>query len=219
MVDQNIQNMLITSIADLDGDRALALVRHAISDGDDPMLLLSNCQEGMRQVGQRYAERKYYLSGLIMGGEIFAEMMALIRPIVEAKISGDDSGKVLLGTVANDIHDLGKNIVNLLFTCHKFTVYDLGVDVSPEEFVKQAREIQPDLIGLSGLITSAYDSMRDTINLLHANGFHVPIIIGGSQIDDDVCRYTSADYWVTDANEGLKLCKQLLAKSARHDVE
>jgi methanogenic corrinoid protein MtbC1 len=219
MADQNLQNMLITSIADLDGDRALALVRNAISDGDDPMLLLSNCQEGMRQVGQRYAERKYYLSGLIMGGEIFSEMMALIRPIVEAKISGDDSGKILLGTVANDIHDLGKNIVNLLFTCHKFTVYDLGVDVSPEEFVKQAREIQPDLIGLSGLITSAYDSMRDTINLLHTNGFHVPIIIGGSQIDDDVCRYTSADYWVTDANEGLKLCKQLLAKSARPDVE
>jgi methanogenic corrinoid protein MtbC1 len=94
--------------------------------------LPGSCQEGMRQVGQRYAERKYYLSGLI---------------------------------------------------------------------------------------TSAYDSMRDTVSLLHADGFQVPIIIGGSQIDEDVCRYTSADYWVTDANEGLKLCKQLLAKSTRSGVE
>jgi methanogenic corrinoid protein MtbC1 len=167
----------------------------------------------MRQVGQRYAAHKYYLSGLIMGGQIFSDVMSLIRPLVEARISGNASGKVLLGTVANDIHDLGKNIVNMLLTCHKFTVYDLGVDVPPEEFLKKAREIQPDLIGLSGLITTAYDSMRETILILRKNGFRVPIIIGGSQLDDDVCRYTGADCWVTDANEGLKLCKELIAKA------
>jgi methanogenic corrinoid protein MtbC1 len=211
--NQDLHNRLITAIADLKGDEAMDLVRQAISNEDDPILLIANCQEGMRLVGQRYAEHKYYLSGLIMGGQIFADIMGLIRPIVETQISGNASGKILLGTVANDIHDLGKNIVNMLLTCHKFTVYDLGVDVPPEEFVKKARETQPDLIGLSGLITSAYDSMRETIALLRNCGFKVPIIIGGSQIDDDVCRYTLADYWVTDANEGLKLCKQLIAKS------
>lgn len=212
MSNQDLQNELITAIADLNGDEAVGLVLQAISEANDPMMLISNCQEGMRLVGQRYAEHKYYLSGLIMGGQIFADVMGLLRPIVETQISGNASGKILLGTVANDIHDLGKNIVNMLFTCHKFTVYDLGVDVPPEEFVNKAREIQPDLIGLSGLITSAYDSMRDTIVLLRKNGFGTPIIIGGSQLDDDVCRYTRADYWVTDANEGLKLCKQLVAK-------
>jgi methanogenic corrinoid protein MtbC1 len=213
MIDPGLQNRLITAIADLKENEAIDLVRQAISDSDDPLQLLSNCQEGMKLIGQRYAEHKYYLSGLIMGGQIFSDVMGLIRPVVESRISGNASGKILLGTVANDIHDLGKNIVNLLLSCHKFTVYDLGVDVSPEEFVRRAKEIQPDIIGLSGLITSAYDSMRDTVLLLRKNGFQVPIIIGGSQLDDEVCRYTQADRWVTDATEGLTLCKHLIAKS------
>jgi methanogenic corrinoid protein MtbC1 len=207
------KDKLIAAVADLNGEEALNLIRQALSENEDPILLIANCQEGMRLVGQRYSEHKYYLSGLIMGGQIFADAMGLIRPIVETQISGNDSGKILLGTVANDIHDLGKNIVNMLFTCHKFTVYDIGVDVPPEDFVKKALEIQPDLIGLSGLITAAYDSMRDTITQLRRNGIRTPIIIGGSQLDDEICRYTRADYWVTDANQGLVLCKQIIAKA------
>jgi methanogenic corrinoid protein MtbC1 len=213
MSDPGLQNRLITAIADLKAEAAVELVRQAIAESQDPLQLIANCQEGMRLVGQRYTEHKYYLSGLIMGGQIFSDVMGLIRPVVESRISGNSSGKVLLGTVANDIHDLGKNIVNMLLSCHKFTVYDLGVDVPPEDFVRRAKEIQPDLIGLSGLITSAYDSMRETILLLHQNGILAPVIIGGGQIDEDVCRYTGADHWVTDANEGLILCKQLIAKA------
>ena len=212
MIDPEFQNRLIAAIADLKGDEAIELVRQGLAQSEDPLQLISNCQEGMWQVGQRYAEHKYYLSGLIMGGQIFSNVMGIIRPVVKTRISGNASGKVLLGTVANDIHDLGKNIVNMLLSCHKFTVYDLGVDVPPEEFVRRTKEIQPDLIGLSGLITSAYDSMRDTILLLRKNGFQVPVIIGGSQIDDDVCKYTGADRWVNDANEGLIICKQMIEK-------
>jgi methanogenic corrinoid protein MtbC1 len=208
-----MKDKLIAAVADLNGEEAIKLVRRALSENEDPLLLIANCQEGMRLVGQRYSEHKYYLSGLIMGGQIFADAMGLIRPIVETQISGNDSGKILLGTVANDIHDLGKNIVNMLFTCHKFTVYDIGVDVPPEDFVKQALEIQPDVIGLSGLITAAYDSMRDTIAQLRRSGILTPVIIGGSQLDDEIGRYTRADYWVTDANQGLILCKQIIAKA------
>ena len=109
-------------------------------------------------------QHQYYLSGLIMGGEIFFEVMELVGPVMQSQTSGNASGKVLLGTVAGDIHDLGKNIVKMLLTCHKFTVHDIGVDVLPEEFLRKANEIQPDIIGLSGLITSAYDSMRETIS-------------------------------------------------------
>ena len=210
-----MRSRLITAIAELNGDEAMTLVRQAISEKEDPLLLISDCQEGMRLVGQHYAEHKYYLSGLIMGGQIFSDVMGLLKPVVEERISGNASGKILLGTVANDIHDLGKNIVGMLLTCHKFTVYDLGVDIPPEVFVRKAREIRPDLIGLSGLITSAYDSMRETIARLRKDGFKGPIIIGGSLMDDNVCRYTKADYWVTDANEGLKLCKQLVGEPGR----
>jgi methanogenic corrinoid protein MtbC1 len=145
-----------------------------------------------------------------MGGEIFYEVMELIRPAMESRISDASSGKILLGTVESDIHDLGKNSVKLLLSCYKLTVYDLGVDVPPEEFLRQAKKLQPDILGLSGLITKAYDSMRETIRLFRQEGYQIPIIIGGSQLSEEVSQYTGADYWVDKADEGVKLCLRLL---------
>jgi len=161
-------------------------------------------------VGERYAQHKYYLSGLIMGGEIFYEVMELIQPAMENRISGTSSGKILLGTVESDIHDLGKNMFKLLLSCYKLTVYDLGVDVTPEEFLRQAKKLQPDILGLSGLITKAYDSMRETIRLFRQEGYQIPIVIGGSQLSEEVFRYTGADYWVNEADVGVKLFLRLL---------
>jgi methanogenic corrinoid protein MtbC1 len=112
--------------------------------------------------------------------------------------------------VASDIHDLGKNMAKLLLSCYKVTVYDLGVDVPPEEFLRQARKLQPDILGLSGLITKAYDSMRETVRLFHEEGYQIPIVIGGSQLSEEVFRYTGADYWVNEADVGIKLCLRLL---------
>lgn len=139
--------------------------------------------------------------------------MDLLQPVVESQISGRSSGKVLLGTVAGDIHDLGKNVFSMLLNCHKFTVYDLGVDVPPAEFLRKALEIRPDVIGLSGLITYSYDSMRETISLLRTGGCLATIIIGGNQLDEVICQYTGADYWVTDAVAGIELCQRLLPDS------
>jgi methanogenic corrinoid protein MtbC1 len=206
------RTQLISAIAGLDEEKSLILVRERLSKHDNPELILADCQDGMLQVGERYMQHQYYLSGLIMGGEIFCEVMELVRPVVLSHTQGSGSGKVLLGTVAGDIHDLGKNIVSMLLTCHKFTVHDAGVDVPPQEFVRKAKEIQPGVIGLSGLITSAYDSMKETISILHRNGCKAPIIIGGGQLDEEVFRYTGADYWVKDANAGVELFKKLLKK-------
>lgn len=216
MSHKDKHTQLISAIADLKEELALSLIRERLADKDDPDTLVADCQEGMRQVGERYARRQYYLSGLIVGGEIFCEVMELIRPTVENYISGEVSGKVLLGTVVGDIHDLGKNIVKMLLACSKFMVYDLGVDVPPAEFLKKAKEIQPDIVGLSGLITYAFSSMRETVSLLRQEGCPAPIIIGGSQLDEEVFRYTGADYWVTDAKTGVALCKRLL--SVRNSV-
>jgi methanogenic corrinoid protein MtbC1 len=203
---------LITAIADLQEEVALKLVRESLARGCDPVQLIEDCQEGMRLVGKNYENKKYCLSGLIMGGEIFYEVMGLIRPVMGNTISGGGTGKILLGTVAGDIHDLGKNIVATLLKCHNFTVYDLGIDIAPAEFLQKTRELNPDIIGLSGLITGAYDSMRETIELLRKSISRVPIIIGGSQVDGEVSRYTGADYWVTSANDGVELCKRLMSK-------
>jgi dimethylamine corrinoid protein len=204
------QSQLVSAIANLNEGLALNLIRQRLAENDDPLTLIADCQKGLQRVGERYAQHKYYLSGLIMGGEIFYEVMELIQPAMENRISGTSSGRILLGTVESDIHDLGKNMVKLLLSCYKVTVYDLGVDIQPEEFLRQAKKLQPDIVGLSGLITKAYDSMRETVRLFREEGYQIPIVIGGSQLSEEVFHYTGADYWVNEADVGVKLCLRLL---------
>jgi dimethylamine corrinoid protein len=204
------RSQLISAIANLNEELALNLIRERLAENDDPLTLIADCQRGLQRVGEGYAQHKYYLSGLIMGGEIFYEVMELIQPAMENRISSTGSGKILLGTVASDIHDLGKNMVKLLLSCYKVTVYDLGVDVTPDEFLRQAKKLQPDILGLSGLITKAYDSMRETVRLFRQEGYQIPIVIGGSQLSEEVFHYTGADYWVNEADVGVKLCLRLL---------
>ncbi len=207
---------LIDAIADLQEGTALALVRQRLDAGDDSLLIIEDCQEGMRRVGERYEQHEYYLAGLIMAGEIFSQVMELLQPIVERQVSGQASGRILLGTVEGDIHDLGKNIVNMLLSCHNFVVHDLGVDVTPTTFAKKTAELQPHLVGLSGLLTSSYDAMLETIRLLRERGYQKPIIIGGGQLSDEVCQYVGADHWTTDAISGVELCKKLISKQAKN---
>jgi methanogenic corrinoid protein MtbC1 len=207
------QSQLISAIADLNEELALKLIRERLAENDDPLTLIADCEKGLQRVGERYAQHEYYLSGLIMGGEIFYEVVELVQPAMENRISGTGSGKVLLGTVQSDIHDLGKNIFKLLLSCYKLTVYDLGVDVPSEEFLRQAKKLRPDILGLSGLITNAYDSMRETIRLFRQEGYQIPIVIGGSQLSKEVFRYTGADYWVTRADAGVKLVLRLLKQA------
>ena len=149
-----------------------------------------------------------------MAGDILREVMELVLPSIEEQFSGRTAGRVLLGTVQGDIHDLGKNLLMMLLRCYGFTVIDLGVDVAPERFVEEARALCPDVIGLSGLITAAYTSMRDTVGVLRrmmaADGRTIPILLGG-QVDEQVCQFVGADYWSTDAMDGVRLCQRLVS--------
>jgi methanogenic corrinoid protein MtbC1 len=212
---REIQAALIHHVAELNEQEVLALVQQCLSNGDDPLSVVEDCQEGMRRVGERYEQRQYFLSGLIMAGEIFREVMELIQPVIKEKVRGNESGRILLGTVQGDIHDIGKNIQGMLLSCYGFTVYDLGVDVPPDAFVTQATSVRPDIVGLSGLLTSSYDAMRDTITLFRRNPDHtlgsIPIIIGGGSINDQVCQYVGANYWIVNAMDGVRLCQRLLA--------
>ncbi len=211
---REIQTALIRHVAELNEQEVLALVQECLSNGDDPLSIVEDCQEGMRRVGERYEQRQYFLSGLIMAGEIFREVMELIQPVIKEKVRGNGSGRILLGTVQGDIHDIGKNIQGMLLSCYGFTVYDLGVDVPPDSFVTQATKVKPDIVGLSGLLTSSYDAMRDTITLFRHNPDHtlvsIPTIIGGGSINDQVCQYVGADYWIVNAMDGVRLCQRLL---------
>jgi methanogenic corrinoid protein MtbC1 len=206
---------LIAHVADLNENEVLALVEERIADRSDPLAIIEASQEGLRQVGQRYEQQQYFLAGLIMAGEIFREVMEIVQPSIEEKFTGNETGTILLGTVKGDIHDIGKNNLSMLLTCYGFSVHDLGVDVPPSEFLLRAITLKPDIIGLSGLLTGSYDAMKETIDLIRRSGEKDvstrPIIIGGNQLNEQVCRYVGADYWVNDAMTGVRLCQKLLA--------
>lgn len=212
--DKDKRAELVLHVADLNETEALALVEARLQTIEDPLAVVEDCQEGLRQVGERYEQQVYYLSGLIMAGEIFREAMELLRPHIELRFSGNETGTILLGTVGGDIHDIGKNSLSMLLTSYGFTVHDLGVDVAPVEFLLEAIQVNPDIIGLSGLLTSSFETMRETINIIRLSGEKgistLPIIIGGNQLTQQVCQYVGADHWVTDAMTGVRLCQQLL---------
>ena len=217
MKEKQKQYRLVSEIATLQEEKALSLVKELLAEGYNPLDLVNFCQEGMCQVGQLYAQNKYSISGMIMGGEIFREAMELISPVILSSNSHSHSGAVLLGTVAGDVHDLGKNIVGILLKSINCEVHDLGVDVPPEEFVKQAKVIRPDIIGLSCLITVAFDSMRETIKQLKRSNIKAPIIIGGGQLSEEINKYIGADYWTDDATKGIKICQSFLTTKSKHD--
>lgn len=220
MDDTDSRAELIAFVADLEEEEVLARVRERLKTDNNPLRIVEDCQEGLRQVGVRYENQEYFLSGLIMAGEIFRGVMELVQPSIEEHLTGSETGSILIGTVQGDIHDIGKNNLSLLLTCYGFTVYDLGVDVSPAEFLLQAIQLKPDIIGLSGLLTSSYDAMQETIRLLRNTGdgrlTNTPIIIGGNQLNEQVCRYVKADHWVNDAMTGVRLCQQLMAEKKAH---
>jgi methanogenic corrinoid protein MtbC1 len=211
----DLRATIIHHVLELNEVEVLELVEARLQQGDDPLALVEACEAGMRRVGERYEQGQYFLSALIMAGEIFREVMELVQPVIKNRIKGSESGRILLGTVQHDIHDIGKNIQSILLSCYGFTVHDLGVDVPPDEFMAQALEFQPDIIGLSGLLTSSYDSMRETVATLRQTGdealARVPIIIGGGMLNEQVRAYVGADYWIGNSMDGVRLCQRLLA--------
>ena len=154
---------LAARIAALDEQGALDAVGARIAAGDDPLVIIEECQLGMRWVGEHYQTGKYFISGLIMAGEIFREAMVDLGPLLPEETPEAGQGTVLLCTVRGDIHDLGKNIVTMMLRSYGIIVHDLGVDVSPDEVVRKAVELKPDIVGLSGLLTVATDGMKATV--------------------------------------------------------
>ena len=208
--------LLVNKLADLEETTVLALVKERVQAGEDPFLIIEDAQQALRLVGERYEQREYYISSMMMAGEIFREVMEIVEPVLVQKTTGNASGRILLGTVQGDIHDIGKNIFGILLRCHGFTVTDLGVDVSPAQFAQEALQMAPDIIALSGLLTISYDSMKETIQkvkqLDQPTAAQSPFIIGGGTVNAMVCAFVGADYWAIDAMVGVQLCKQIMAE-------
>ena len=205
-------------IAALDEQGSLDVVRERVARGDDPLAIIEDCQRGMQFVGEDYQSGEYFISGLIMAGEIFREAMEILEPLMpadgsgEARGSAEPAGSVVVCTVRGDIHDIGKSILVTLLRSHGLTVHDLGVDVPTAEVVRQVLELKPDVVGLSGLLTAAHASMKETIAELRRVaprlGRPPLIIIGGGAVDEQVGTWSGADVWAPDAVSGVELIRQ-----------
>jgi len=213
--------LLINNLLELEEDTVLAVVRERLASGDDPFKIIEDAQQGMRLVGERYEQGEYYISSMMMAGEIFREVMEILGPVLEQRTSGNESGHILLGTVQGDIHDIGKNIFEVMLRSHGFMVTDLGVDVAPSQFVEEALRVKPDIIALSGLLTISYESMKETIQMTkkldELSVARTPFIIGGGAVTAMVCSFVGADYWATDAMVGVRLCEQIMDEKARNN--
>jgi methanogenic corrinoid protein MtbC1 len=209
---------LRTVLIELDEARTLEFTSELMAQGETtPHSILSTCQQALKVVGERYERQEYFISGLIMAGEIFKEVIDLVQPHSEQAPPEDSVGTIVLGTVAGDIHDIGKNLFATSLRTSDFSVIDLGVDVAPEVFLEEVRQSRPDVVCLSGLIVIAFESMKSTVDLLRAHeaelGYRPPVVIGGAIIDSRICEYCGADSWSTDASEGVRICQGFAAQN------
>jgi methanogenic corrinoid protein MtbC1 len=202
---------LVNLLADLKEDEVLAEVKKRLDADEDPFKILDETSQGMAIVGKRFADGEYFLPELVYSGEVLKQVNALIKPkLGEATGKTKKLGKIVIGTVAGDIHDIGLNIVDFMLDVNGFEVYNLGVDVSKEKFVEKVKETSAPIVGLSGFLTPAFDAMKDTVEALEKAGLRdkIKIMIGGGQMDDEVRKYAKADAYGKDAMAAVSLSKQ-----------
>ena len=198
----------------MDQRGSLAVIRRRLAGGEDPRRLMEECRVGMEQVGRMYERGEYFVTALIMAGEIFRQAADILLPLIAATESPQDSRKVVIATVKGDIHDIGKNIAVTLLEARGFTVVDLGVDVDAEEVADAVVAERPDVLGLSCLLTTGFEALRETIGLVRERTAgrepRVPVVIGGTALDQRAADHAGADGWCTDAADGIAVIQTLL---------
>jgi 5-methyltetrahydrofolate--homocysteine methyltransferase len=209
-----MKEKLVTAIADMNEEEAMGLVRSMLDAGEDPQLILDSASEAMTIVGNRFDEKEYFLPELIIAGEMMKAIGDLVKPklLTQAKQTARH-GKVLIGTVAGDIHDIGKDVVSFMLDVNGFEVHDLGVDVPAKTFVAKIQEVKPDIVGMSGFLTFAFDQMKRTVDAIKTAGLrdNVRIMIGGAIMDENAARYVGADAYGADAAAAVRLAKSWVA--------
>ncbi|MBN1903870.1 MAG: cobalamin-dependent protein [Deltaproteobacteria bacterium] len=201
---------LSTLLADLKEQEALDAVKKMLGDGLDPMQILADAREGMQVVGKRFGNGEYFIPDLIYSGEILKGIAQMVEPYIkDSGVETKKIGKVIIATVAGDIHDIGKDLVVFMLDISGFEVYDLGIDVPVQTIVNKIKETGSTVVGLSGFLTLAFDAMKETIDAIKAAGLrdNLKVMIGGGQIDEEVRKYTGADAYGKDAMAAVTLAK------------
>ncbi len=208
---------LVDAFVDIREEEVVRLAREMLEAGTDPLAILDACKEALEIIGDRFAAGKAFVPELIMAGEMMGEITALVRPRLQQDHPPRRLGKVLMGTVEGDIHDIGKDVVTFMLDANGFEVVDLGVDVAPQAFVDGIKETKPDVVGLSGLLTLAFQSMKETVDAIREAGLReqVKIMIGGAPVDEHIKEYAGADGWGKDAMEAVALARQWVGGDQR----
>lgn len=200
---------LVKLLSEMKEQEALAFVEKALEEGVDPMDILGEAQEGMNVVGERFASKEYFLPELVFSGEILKGIVEKLEPHLKEGVKTERQGKVIIGTVAGDIHDIGKDLVVFMLDVNGFEVIDLGIDVPVQKFVDTIKETGSKVVALSGFLTLAFQSMKETVDAIKEAGLrdNVKIMIGGGQIDEQVKNFSGADAYGNDAMVAVKLTK------------
>jgi len=200
---------LVTLISELKKQEAIQVTQHRLESGEDPLKIMDDGKKAMQIVGRRFSEGTYFIPDLVYSGKILEQIAEMVKPELSQAPQTGKLGKIVLGTVAGDLHDIGKNLVTFMLDVNGFAVYDLGIDVKPQIFVDKIREVQPQVVGLSGFLTSVYQAMKDTVDAIAAAGLRneVKIMIGGGVMDEEVRKFAGADAYGEDAMAAVNLAK------------
>jgi 5-methyltetrahydrofolate--homocysteine methyltransferase len=205
-------NELVDAMAHMKEQDALNLAEKMLNEGEDPLIILERCREAVEFVGKQFELGKYFLPELILAGEMLKKISKMAKPFLK-QAAGEEVeriGKVVIGSVKGDIHDIGKDIVVFLLDVNGFEVHDLGVDVPPEEFVEAIEKVQPQVIGMSALLTTVFESFKNTVDAITDADLRdeVKIMIGGGTVTDEVREYSGADAYGEDAVAAVNLAKK-----------
>jgi len=201
----------ITEIVELNEDSVKELLKKRLESNDYPLKIMDDVKGAMKIIGEKFSNKEYFLPELIMSGEILRDIFEVLGPkLKESQITEEKKGRVLLGTVAGDIHDIGKDVVRFMLDANGFEVLDLGIDVPAEKFIESIKEFKPQVVALSGFLTLAFDSMKEIIKKFEEAGLRdsVKIMIGGGTIDKDIVEYVSADAYGESAVEAVALASK-----------
>ena len=209
MVDLKV---LTEAMGALGEEKVMSLLRDFLATNPtagDAQQVVNACQQGMAIVGDLFEQGEYFVGDLIFAGELLTNAIEILKPVIGQE-SSEKIGKIVLGTVHGDLHDIGKNIFRSMAEAAGFEVHDIGIDQPPSAFVDKVKEVNPDIVGMSGVLTLALESMKNTVDALKEAGIRdrVKIIIGGNPVTKEACVQIGADAFTTNAAEGVKICQR-----------
>jgi 5-methyltetrahydrofolate--homocysteine methyltransferase len=205
---------LIDMLLDFKGEKIPEFCKRRLEEGVDPYQVFKELSRGLEEIGRGYERGRYFTSDLIVSGSNMKKAIEYLRPHLSRGIESPTRGRVVLGTVKGDIHDIGKSILSILLQATGFEVIDLGIDVDEENFIKAVKETQPDILAMSALLTSTMPYMEKVIRALEEKGLRrrVKVIVGGRPVTREFAEEIGADAYAEDAVEGVKRCLELLGE-------